>query len=181
MEKIHEKNRSVKFSVQVDSKLEIISRKFGRTKRTLVMQMIEYFHSTKKDPIDINDHMLRNQLGQGINRILAFIKQEEKDLLMPTYNLLEEVFRNVNQHQHEVSVRLQSINELPIAIKDMHRTLNKLSQEIASMKSNKAILISNIVHLFDRFLKERDAIGWSLNSVKKDELYKKLLSDIQKL
>lgn len=70
-----EKNRSVKFNLQVDTKLDNLTRKLGRTKRTLVIQMIEYIYSTKKDPIDINDHALRNQQSQGINRILPFIKQ----------------------------------------------------------------------------------------------------------
>ncbi|WP_312696003.1 BfmA/BtgA family mobilization protein [Sphingobacterium mizutaii] len=52
-----DKNMSLKFSLQVDTKFDNLARKLGRTKRTLVIHMIDYFNSTKKDPIDRNSHV----------------------------------------------------------------------------------------------------------------------------
>lgn len=176
-----EKNRSVKFSLQVDTKLDNLARKLGRTKRSLVLQMIEYFYSTKKDPIDINDHALRNQLSQGVNRILSFIKQQEKDLLVPSYNLSSEVLKLLHDQISESSQNTQAFNDLNILVKDMYQAMGSLNRQLDSEKIKKSVLITNVVQLVDRFLKERDAIGWSLNSAKKDELYKKLISDIHKL
>lgn len=181
MERKIEKNRSVKFSLQVDKKLDNLARKLGRTKRTVVIQMIDYFYSTKKDPMDINDHALRNQLSQGINRILSFIKQQEKDLLLPSFNLSSEVLKLTQVQVSESSQHTQAIHDLTILGKDMNRTLDTLNQQLNSEKIKRSVLITNAVNLVDSFLKERDAIGWSLNSIKKDELYKKLISDIHKL
>ncbi|WP_156307941.1 BfmA/BtgA family mobilization protein [Sphingobacterium endophyticum] len=176
-----EKNRSVKFSLQVDTKLDNLARKLGRTKRALVIQMIDYFFSTKKDPADINDHALRNQLSQGINRILSFIKQQEKDLLVPNFNLSSEVMKLLHNQVCESAQHSQALHDLSILLKGMNRTLDSLNRQLDSEKIKKSVLITNAVNLVSSFLKERDAIGWSLNSAKKDELYKKLISDIYKL
>ncbi|MFZ4263773.1 BfmA/BtgA family mobilization protein [Sphingobacterium sp. HJSM2_6] len=181
MERKIEKNRSVKFSLQVDQKLDNLARKLGRTKRMVVMQMIDYFYGTKKDPIDINDHALRNQLSQGINRILSFIKQQEKDLLLPSFNLSSEVLKLLQVQFSESIHHNQAIHALTILVKDMNRTLDSLNRQLDSEKIKKSVLITNAVQLVDSFLKERDALGWSLNSVKKNELYKKLIADIHKL
>ena len=56
--------------------------------------------------------------------------------------------------------------------------INQLASRIGKSKTEKDIITSNIILLFDRFLSDKDAIGWSLNSVKKDELVEKLLYDI---
>ena len=176
-----EKNRSVKFNLQVDKKLDNLAAKLGRTKRTVVIQMIDYFYCTKKDPVDINDHALRNQLSQGINRILSFIKQQEKDLLIPNFNLSSEVLKLMQVQGSESIRHTQRIHDLTILGNDMNRTLDSLNRQLDSEKIKKSVLIANAVQLVDSFLKERDAIGWSLNSAKKDELYKKLLFDIHKL
>ena len=181
MEGMIEKNRSVKFSLQVDKKLDKLARKLGRTKRTIVIQMIDYFYSTKKDPVDINDHVLRNQLSQGIIRILSFIKQQEKDLLLPSFNLSSEVLKLLQVQVSESSQNIQVFKELTILVKDMHQEVSSVKRQLDSEKIKKSVLIANTIKLVDNFLKERDAIGWSLSSAKKDELYKKLISDIQKL
>ncbi|NGM74266.1 BfmA/BtgA family mobilization protein [Sphingobacterium sp. SGL-16] len=176
-----EKNRSVKFSLQVDKKLDNLARKLGRTKRTAVIQMIDYFYNTKKDPMDINDHALRNQLSQGINRILSFIKQQEKDLLLPSFNLSSEVLKLLQVQFSESIQHKQAIHALTILVKDMNRTLDSLNRQLDSEKIKKSVLIANAIKLVDNFLKDRDAIGWSMSSAKKEELYKKLISDLHKL
>ena len=176
-----EKNRSVKFNLQVDKKLDNLARKLGRTKRTIVIQMIDYFYSTKKDPLDINDHALRNQLSQGINRILSFIKQQEKDLLLPNFNLSCEVLKLMQVQDSESFQHIQVFKELTILVKDMHQSVDSVKRQLDSEKIKKSVLTANTIKLVENFLKERDAIGWSLNSVKKDELYKKLISELNKL
>lgn len=176
-----EKNRSVKFSLQVDKKLDNLARKLGRTKRTVVIQMIDYFYSTKKDPVDINDHALRNQLSQGINRILSFIKQQEKDLLLPNFNLSCEVLKLMQVQDSESFQHTQVFKELTILVKDMHQAVSSVKRQLDSEKIKKSVLIANAIKLVDNFLKDRDAIGWSMSSAKKEELYKKLISDLHKL
>lgn len=175
------KEKSIRFPQKSDDKLSALVLKFGRSKKMFLVQMIDYFYRSKKDPADNGDELLKRELSYGINRILSFIKQQEKDLLIPTMNLNTENFRLLNIFQE----KLHNHNEFLAGQKQQTNTIllevNQLSKSISKNKIEKTLLISNIILLFDRFLVERDAIGWSLNSAKKDELYKKLLSDIQKL
>ncbi|MFZ4263845.1 BfmA/BtgA family mobilization protein [Sphingobacterium sp. HJSM2_6] len=175
------KEKSIRFPQKSDDKLNGLVMKFGRSKKLFLVQMIDYFYRSKKDPADSGDEILKRELSYGINRILSFVKQQEKDLLIPSMNLNTENFRLLNVFQE----KLHNQNEFLAGQKQQTNTIllevNQLSKSISKNKTDKAIVISNIIMLLDHFLKERDAIGWSLNSAKKDELYKKLLSDIQKL
>jgi len=57
----------------VDERLTLLARKLGRTKREVVMQMVDYFYKSKKDPADLNDEVLKKELASGISRILKKI------------------------------------------------------------------------------------------------------------
>lgn len=76
-------NKSVRFNSDTDLKFSKLSEKLGRSKQELFGQMVDYFYKSKKDPGDLNDEMLKKELGQGINRIIAFIKTQEKETLTP--------------------------------------------------------------------------------------------------
>lgn len=54
-----ENTKSVSFPKEIDDRLALLSRKLGRTKRLLVMQMVDYFYKSKKDPADLNDEVLK--------------------------------------------------------------------------------------------------------------------------
>ncbi len=45
--------KSVRFPKEVDERLSILTRKLGRTKRMLFVQMVDYFYRSKKYPIDL--------------------------------------------------------------------------------------------------------------------------------
>ena len=175
------KEKSIRFPQKSDDKLSALVLKFGRSKKLFLVQMIDYFYRSKKDPADSGDELLKRELSYGINRILSFVKQQEKDLLIPTMNLNTENFRLLNVFHEKLQEQDQVLTVQNQQSSKILNELNQLSKSISKNKAEKALLISNIIMLFDRFLVKRDAIGWSLNSVKKDELYKKLLSDIKKL
>jgi len=175
------KEKSIRFPQKSDDKLSALVLKFGRSKKLFLVQMIDYFYRSKKDPADSGDEILKRELSYGINRILSFIKQQEKDLLIPSMNLNTENFRLHNVFHEKLHEQDQVLTFQNQQSSNILLELNQLSKSISKNRTEKTLLISNIILLFDHFLKERDAIGWSLNSVKKDELYKKLLSDIHKL
>src|SRR5690606_30039748 len=83
-----ENTKSVRFPKEIDDRLALLSRKLGRTKRMLVMQMVDYFYKSKKDPADLNDEVLKKELSSGVNRILSFIRKQESDLLVPIYSMV---------------------------------------------------------------------------------------------
>ncbi|RAJ89754.1 hypothetical protein LX87_05691 [Larkinella arboricola] len=76
-------SKSVRFNSDTDLKFSKLSEKLGRSKQELFGQMVDYFYKSKKDPGDLNDELLKKELGQGINRIIAFIKTQEKEALTP--------------------------------------------------------------------------------------------------
>ncbi len=84
MARSDENTRSVRFPVEVDGRLSLLSRKLGRSKRQLVMEMVDYFYRSKKDPADLNDEVLKKELSSGVSRILSFIRKQETDLLVPS-------------------------------------------------------------------------------------------------
>ncbi len=75
--------KSVRFNPDTDLKFSKLSEKLGRSKQELFGQMVDYFYKTKKDPGDLNYELLKKELGQGINRIISFIKTQEKEALTP--------------------------------------------------------------------------------------------------
>ncbi len=76
-------NKSVRFGGDTDLKFSKLSEKLGRSKQELFSQMVDYFYKSQKDPGDLNDELLKKELGQGINRIISFIKTQEKEALTP--------------------------------------------------------------------------------------------------
>lgn len=175
------KEKSIRFPQKSDDKLSALVLKFGRSKKLFLVQMIDYFYRSKKDPADSGDELLKRELSYGINRILSFIKQQEKDLLIPSMNLVTENFRLLNLFQEKFNGQEQILANQNKQTNAMLLEIDHISRGITKSKTEKDTVISNTILLIDRFLKDRDAISWSLNSVKKDELYKKLISDIHKL
>ncbi|GAB3902240.1 BfmA/BtgA family mobilization protein [Spirosoma agri] len=90
-------NKSVRFDSDTDLKFSKLSEKLGRSKQELFGQMVDYFYKSKKDPADLNDELLKKELGQGINRIISFIKTQEKEALSPMLADLAQLQRNLNR------------------------------------------------------------------------------------
>lgn len=89
-------NKSVRFGRDTDLKFSKLSEKLGRSKQELFGQMVDYFYKSQKDPGDLNDEMLKKELGQGINRIISFIKTQEKEALTPIMADQREVQRSLS-------------------------------------------------------------------------------------
>lgn len=90
-------NKSVRFGGDTDLKFSKLSEKLGRSKQELFSQMVDYFYKSQKDPGDLNDELLKKELGQGINRIISFIKTQEKQALTPMLTDLAQLQRSVNR------------------------------------------------------------------------------------
>ena len=90
-------NKSVRFGGDTDLKFSKLSEKLGRSKQELFGQMVDYFYKSKKDPGDLNDELLKKELGQGINRIISFIKTQEKEALSPMLADLAQLQRSLSQ------------------------------------------------------------------------------------
>lgn len=104
-------NKSVRFDSDTDLKFSKLSEKLGRSKQELFGQMVDYFYKSKKDPADLNDELLKKELGQGINRIISFIKTQEKEALSPMLADLAQLQRTLSQFSQQQSRFFQMSEE----------------------------------------------------------------------
>ena len=89
--------RSVRYPVVVDQKFEKIALKLGRTKRQVFIQMVDYFYKSKKDPMDLNDELLKNTLLKNHQQYIGFIKTQENILLVPMKTLMDKIGESQQQ------------------------------------------------------------------------------------
>ncbi len=98
-----EDNKSLRFPEETDKKLTKLAERLGHSKRDLFVQMVDYFDKSKKDPADLNDDLLKKDISQGINRIISFIKTQEKDTLSPMLAEVREAHRATLQLDQQQS------------------------------------------------------------------------------
>ena len=158
--------KSIRFSSKVDDKLIFLSRKYGRSKKELFAQMVDYFYRTKKDPIDINDEMLKKEITSGISKIISFYKQQENDLLIPqfeTVNNLEVTINTLIENQEQTQDKLSQIlgENQSISI-----NLNRFQKKV----QDKIELKSKFRNILDTYISSRDSLGWNASAKSKDEI-----------
>jgi len=182
--RVDENIKSVRFPKEVDDRLALLASKLGRTKRLLVMQMVDYFYKSKKDPADLNDELLKKELTSGISRILSFIRRQEADLLVPIYSTVEELaalikFQStltqaISEGQRNAGA---SIKENVHYLKQVYALLRKVLEGL----SEKQDLKSNFSKIIEFYIAERESLGWPVSSAKKDELAKKVRQALEDL
>lgn len=138
-------NKSVRFDSDTDLKFSKLSEKLGRSKQELFGQMVDYFYKSKKDPADLNDELLKKELGQGINRIISFIKTQEKEALSPMLADLAQLQRTLIQLNGQYAQFFQSDEQQQVTgffihtqrrLLKEHQTQQQQQQEMAQMLQN---------------------------------------------
>lgn len=105
-------DKSVRFAAETDRKFTALALKTGRSKQELFALMVDYFHKSKKDPADLNDELLKKEISQGISRIIAFMKTQEKDALAPLLAgsmSTEQQFGRINEWRNSLTVLLTEL------------------------------------------------------------------------
>lgn len=138
-------NKSVRFDSYTDLKFSKLSEKLGRSKQELFGQMVDYFYKSKKDPADLNDELLKKELGQGINRIISFIKTQEKEALSPMLADLAQLQRTLTRLNGQYEQFFQSDEQQQVTgffihtqrrLLKEHQTQQQQQQEMAQMLQN---------------------------------------------
>ena len=135
--------------------------------------MVDYFYRSKKDPSDFGDELLKKELSSGISRILSFIRQQEKDFLLPLFTD-SGVLKTASLRQKEV---LEGIGKHLLTESEQTAILTKRSEQIInglkyliSKQKEKEILKDQFSQLLDYYINQREEMGWTTSSVKKEEL-----------
>ncbi|GAB4041784.1 BfmA/BtgA family mobilization protein [Spirosoma gilvum] len=138
-------NKSVRFDSDTDLKFSKLSEKLGRSKQELFGQMVDYFYKSKKDPADLNDELLKKELGQGINRIISFIKTQEKEALSPMLADLAQLQRTLTKLNSQYEQFFQNDDQQQVSgffihtqrrLLKEHQTQQQQQQEMAQMLQN---------------------------------------------
>jgi hypothetical protein len=109
--------------------------------------MVDYFYKSKKDPVDLNDELLKKELGQGINRIIAFIKTQEKEALSPMLADLAQLQRTLNRlnAQHEQFFQTDNDREVSGFFIQTQRRLLKEHQTTQQQQQEMAQTLQNLL------------------------------------
>ncbi len=184
MARSDENTRSVRFPEEVDGRLSLLSRKLGRTKRQLVMEMVDYFYRSKKDPVDLNDEVLKKELSSGVNRILSFIRKQETDLLVPLYSMLDElgaVSRQQSGIIDLISDEQQKSSEFLKANTEYLGSLDKVLKKIFLGITQRQELKDGFKRILEHYIAQRETLGWPVSNAKKEELAKQVREALDKL
>jgi len=184
MDRIDPNSKSVRYPKEVDERLSLLARKLGRTKRELVIQMVDYFYKSKKDPADLNDEMLKKELSSGISRILSFIRKQEGDLLVPIYSMASElstlaklqgtVTKAIAEAQLKGNTAVgESVSHLKLLDSDLKRLIVALAE--------KDKLKSGFRKILEHYIAQRETLGWPVSAAKKEELAKQVRQALENL
>lgn len=183
--------RTIKYTAQTALKMDKIALKLGRSNRQVFAQMVDYFYRSKKDPLDINDELLKNTLVKQHKDYVGFIKTQESDLLIP---IKREVDRMILNQKHIVDffndlgkhnkVVLASQQELLTSQKDHNQRFTEIIGAITTMSGKLATrdrLKSQFHYILNQYIKSRDAFGMMTAVKEKEELIQKTRNQIDLL
>lgn len=175
---------SIRYPQDIDVKMDKLAKGFGRSKKELFCQMVDYFYRSKKDPADPGDEVLKKELSSGINRILSFIRQQEKDFLLPVFSdvgLLKttaskqgEVLESIGRHL------IQESKKTGIIAERSEHLLTGLKM-IISRQAAKDTLKQQFSELLEYYITQREEMGWTTSTVKKEELITRVRNSLKNL
>lgn len=172
--------RTIKYNTQTAVKMDRIAQKLGRPNRLVFAQMVDYFFRSKKDPLDINDELLKNTLLKQHKDYLGFIKTQENDLLIP---IKREVDR-MTDSQREINNLLRELEKKNVTMVNGQRELVSAGKNYSSKLSNTDEILKNILvklstseqlkkqfhYILGTYIKSRDAFGMMTSAREKEGL-----------
>lgn len=164
---------SIRYSQEVDVKMEKLAKSFRRSKKELFCQMVDYFYRSKKDPADPGDELLKRELSSGVNRILSFIKQQEKDFLLPVFTdtgVLKAAASRQTSLLEGIGKHLVAESAKTKTIIERSDSLAKGLKLIAARQAEKETLKQRFSELLEYYIAQREEMGWTTTAAKKEEL-----------
>ncbi len=184
MPKVDENNKSVRFTAASDERLTNLSLKLGRTKRQLVIEMVDYFYKSKKDPADLNDEVLKKELSRGINRIISFFRTQETEFHIPILSITGEIVKATQSIQEGIKKLTNQQNGIQTAVSQnlaRQKVIEDLLEKVLMGFLGKEKLKSAFRKILEDYITQRETIGWATSSTKKDELVKHVRAAVDKL
>lgn len=175
---------SIRYPKEVDIKLEKLTKGFKRSKKELFCQMVEYFYRSKKDPSDPGDEILKKELSSGINRILSFVRQQEKDFLLPLLTdtgIVKAALSEQKKLQQAMGNHLLADTVKTELLIVENKRLVEGIKFLVSNYTEKEVLKSEFLKLLEYYISQREEMGWTTSSIKKEELISHIKTSIKNL
>lgn len=177
--------RSVKFTPAVDQRFEKIAAKFGRNKRTVFVQMVDYFFHTRKDPADLNDEALKTAILKGNQNLTGFIKTQEQSLLIPIRQDTDRMISSQRTilewlNKEEAAHHNSSANTLKLHSQKLD-DIDLLVRQVAKHLQTKEQLKSQFLLIFESYIKARDQFGLMTPAREKEDLINKVKQQLKDL
>ncbi|WP_113662379.1 BfmA/BtgA family mobilization protein [Pedobacter nanyangensis] len=176
--------RSIKYSEVEGKKLDLISLKLGRSKRQVFLQMIDYFHRTRKDPLDINDEILKNTLLKQHREHIGFVKTQENDLLIPTKREVDRLVESQKKVIHGFNGLVKQNEIIPQLMDRQNQYLHQLEihyKSIVFQLSDKEKLKRLFLNIFEGYAAARDHASGLGSRKEREHLLATTLSQIKLL
>jgi hypothetical protein len=177
--------KSVRYPVLVDQKFEKIALKLGRAKRLVFIQMVDYFYKSKKDPIDLNDELLKNTLLKNHQQYIGFIKTQENMLLVPMKALMDKIGESQRQVIDRFNTDVLNHN---VDVLNNQQALAAMSAEVARLmgailqgQKNKEMLKAQFLSIFEGYIKLWEAFTLMTSGKEKEELIATIREQIRLL
>jgi hypothetical protein len=166
--------RSVRYPVVVDQKFEKIALKLGRTKRQVFIQMVDYFYKSKKDPMDLNDELLKNTLLKNHQQYIGFIKTQENMLLVPMKTLMDKIGESqlqiIDRFNTEVLTHNADVLTNQHDLAAMMGEIARLMDAILQSQKSKEMLKAQLMSILEGYIKAREAFTMMTAAREKEDL-----------
>ncbi|WP_147425667.1 BfmA/BtgA family mobilization protein [Mucilaginibacter gracilis] len=163
--------KNIRFPVETDKHLIRLAEKLGRTKLTVFKQMVEYFYRTKKDPLDINDELLKNTIVKGHQNLTGFIRVQEQTLLMP---MKQDMDRMIGSQKKILECFNKQILEHN---RQSEQQLTAMQNQLVQGQQNKEQLKARFLYLLDSYAKTSSQGG----GINKDDLLIRIKEQVKNL
>lgn len=191
--------KTIRFSPETDGKLGKLAERFRRSKLLLFSQMVDYFHRTKKDPLDVNDEALRNTLVKNHDTYIRFIRAQEEKILIPVQSEVERMIKsqkkildrfndqvlNFNNQQLAANEKLMERQQAQMTSQKLQeqrfKESDKILQSLYDRMDTKELLKRKFLAIFNQYLKNRDNITSLFPGKEKGELAEDVRQQISKI
>jgi len=173
--------KTVRYTEGTNDKFSKLAIKLGRDKRIVFEQMVDYFYRSKKDPLDLNDELLKNTLLKQHKDYIGFIKTQEQDLLVPIKRDVGRMIDNQKKINENFNTQVTSANNKIVRNQEQilnhqliqvgkFKTMDEMMQMVYSRLSTKDQLKKQFLAIIDNYIKRREAFGLMSSGKEKDEL-----------
>lgn len=177
--------KTIRFPVKTDQKLLAIANKCGLTKLDFFIYMVDYFYKSKKDPRDLNDELLKNAINKKTDNIIAFIRTQEQELLIPLKKDSERMiasqlkivdFFNQQIIKHNDEQKAANATQAT-SVSNIAEYLRKLDTAQYDKKRLKTMFSS----ILEFYISTREQMGMMTKQVEKDALIQNVRQQVNNL